>query len=403
MSETSPTQPGRRRQLAISLRMFMILVLVVGGWMGWEAYRARRQRMAVAAIVNAGGRVEHTDRFTGGSSWAPKWLTSRCGVDHFVKIKSVYFGTEPIPDEAFTAVGKLGELEEFGLLGATTDTDLAHLAASVRTRKLLLHVNDHVTDAGFALLASCKSVEKLNVRNQRTIVSRLRRPEPRDAWLAILVKLPRLRELTLRGFTIGDAGIAHLGALGALHELDLKSQTDLTTARLVALKQFPALRRLKIHISISPETDFDFSELQHVPFDLDLSLGSLGGAWDRIGAESPLLINLGRIQRLQSLTLLGSHYDKFPRYAWERLEELPNLHELNLMGWVLSERDCEEISRLRRLEKLGLGPSTRLVEGGAKHICKMSELKELDCRLSTLTPADTAQIQRALPSLKIRQ
>ena len=43
----------------ISVRGLMILVLVLGAWMGWKIHRARAQRRAVAAIRGVGGRVDY--------------------------------------------------------------------------------------------------------------------------------------------------------------------------------------------------------------------------------------------------------------------------------------------------------------------------------------------------------
>ena len=43
--------------LRVRTRDFMIVVLVLGGILGWLAYRARVQRNAVDVIRNAGGYV----------------------------------------------------------------------------------------------------------------------------------------------------------------------------------------------------------------------------------------------------------------------------------------------------------------------------------------------------------
>ena len=55
-----PDQPlgtSRRRWLRISVRGLIILVLVIGGWLGWAVHNARIQREAVAAVERAGGEV----------------------------------------------------------------------------------------------------------------------------------------------------------------------------------------------------------------------------------------------------------------------------------------------------------------------------------------------------------
>ncbi len=56
--ETNPTATRpRRRRLRLSLRGLMVLVLVVGGMLGWKARRASIQRRAVTQIKAAGGTL----------------------------------------------------------------------------------------------------------------------------------------------------------------------------------------------------------------------------------------------------------------------------------------------------------------------------------------------------------
>ena len=48
-----------RRKLRFSVRSLLVLVLVIGGWLGWTVRNARIQREAVAAIRLAGGTVTY--------------------------------------------------------------------------------------------------------------------------------------------------------------------------------------------------------------------------------------------------------------------------------------------------------------------------------------------------------
>ena len=60
-----PTEPNRRpwwRSLRFSLRGLIVVVLIIGGSLGWVVHRARVQRRAVAAIEKAGGTVEYEGR-----------------------------------------------------------------------------------------------------------------------------------------------------------------------------------------------------------------------------------------------------------------------------------------------------------------------------------------------------
>ena len=60
MSEPEHPRPWWRKvRKSLSLRMLMVLVLVIGGGLGWIAHRARVQRRAVEAITKAGGTVSY--------------------------------------------------------------------------------------------------------------------------------------------------------------------------------------------------------------------------------------------------------------------------------------------------------------------------------------------------------
>jgi hypothetical protein len=52
--------------LRFSVRGLIVLVLLVGGWLGWIVRNARIQREAVAAIERAGRHVAYTVPFVNG-------------------------------------------------------------------------------------------------------------------------------------------------------------------------------------------------------------------------------------------------------------------------------------------------------------------------------------------------
>src|SRR4051794_7832725 len=87
----------RWHRAVLSLRALMLLVLVLGGGLGWVAHRAAVQRRAVAAIEAAGGRVFYDWDLSDGVAKPPgtrrtwlKWLCDRLGPDYFGDITSVF-------------------------------------------------------------------------------------------------------------------------------------------------------------------------------------------------------------------------------------------------------------------------------------------------------------------------
>src|SRR5947209_5933161 len=100
--------------------------------MGWVVNKARRQRLAVAAISGVGGWVKYDWQQAGGSAPpAPAWLRRMLG------------------DEPFQEVVVVGFLDTDGPGGSPASRDaVRHLRAFPRLRALLL--NDR-QDVGTAL------------------------------------------------------------------------------------------------------------------------------------------------------------------------------------------------------------------------------------------------------------
>jgi hypothetical protein len=75
----------------------MILIIIVGGGLGWIVHRARVQRDIVAAIERAGGSVNYDWEWTNGHyidgkrAWWPKWLGDRIGIDYVCNVSRVVF------------------------------------------------------------------------------------------------------------------------------------------------------------------------------------------------------------------------------------------------------------------------------------------------------------------------
>jgi hypothetical protein len=107
-----------RKFLRFSVRGLIVLVLVVGGCLGWTVRSARIQRDSVAAIRNAGGWVVYSWEIHNGSRlpwrkpWAPRWLVDLIGVDYFGHVIAVGFGSSSTAtDTAMAEVGCLKRLE----------------------------------------------------------------------------------------------------------------------------------------------------------------------------------------------------------------------------------------------------------------------------------------------------
>jgi hypothetical protein len=211
-----PVSRPWRRFLRFSVRGMIVLVLVVGGGLGWLVRSARIQRDAVAAIEKVGGSVSYNWEWSngksipGGKPWAPRWLVDLIGVDYFGHVTIAWL-SPPLnaTNATLAAVARLTRLERLVLIGTSADD---------------------------AALAHLKGLGKLSSLN-------LGFTQVTDAGLAHLKGLSNLSILTLRGTNVTDAGLAHLKALGKLSSLNL-SFTHVKDAGIAELKR--ALPSLKI-------------------------------------------------------------------------------------------------------------------------------------------------------------
>jgi hypothetical protein len=222
----------------------MILVLILGGWLGWVVHRAKVQRDAVAAIRQVGGKAEYDWRWSDGRSFAdghppgPRWLHARVGPEFLGEVTAVWLDAIKATDAVLSHVGQLRRLELLALSSASvSDAGLAHLAGLTRLERLDLS-RSTASDAGLKYLAGLTRLEELNLGG--TKIS--------DAGLKHLAGLTRLKSLQLFDTEISDVGLKHLAGLTRLKSLSLH-RTQVTDDGLKALQA--ALPGVKIGIQAS--------------------------------------------------------------------------------------------------------------------------------------------------------
>jgi hypothetical protein len=247
MHNQAPPSPWRCR-FRISVRAFIVLVLLTGAGLGWLVHSARVQRDVVAAISKAHGRVYYQWQYKEGVSsyywegepWAPRWLVDHLGVDYFGHVVAVDHGgwvnhAGTFSDADMVPVGHLTGLVELWLLASSvTNAGLAHLNKLTHLENVHLYGSE-VSDAGLIHLRGLSRLKKLCLAQSRVT----------DAGLVHLEGLTNLRELDLSSTRVSDAGLVHLRGLANLQTLKLSS-TRVTDAELEHLKGLSRLRSLDL-------------------------------------------------------------------------------------------------------------------------------------------------------------
>jgi hypothetical protein len=334
--------------LAISLRAFLLLVLVAAGGMAWWANLARRQGKAVAAIVGSGGWVAY-DWQQADESGSPRdgppgpaWLRRMLGDHGFQAVVEV-------------ALYKQGDAAECPPRLAEA---LDRLEALPGLRTLGLY--------------------------------RLREADPA---LARLRRLGRLEHLAIHADRLGDAGLAHLGSLRRLRSLDITvSEPDQTltaagagsVGRLADLETL-VLRRLAV-------TDEALARLAGLS-----KLRMLSISHPRITDEGLRL--LAALSGLEVLALPGSTVTDS---GLAHVRGLARLKELRLRAWPgeLGDDGLVHLKGLARLEVLALRGS-RVSDRGLGHLRGLTRLRDLDLGGGAVTQEGMDAFREAMPSLLI--
>ena len=273
-------KPAKRRRFRYSLRGLMLLILVLCIGLGVWGEKARRQRLAVAAILAYGGFAAYDYEMVNGDfepdqhPSEPKWLLRLSGIDFFHNVEYVGLIQPDLdsagkalspnrpPNPVFAKLADLPGLRKLKLIDAT-DAEIDRLRGLTGLEELYIdEAAPGLSDAGIQPLSNLKKLKALSLAGRFT-----------DKGLSHLSELRNLEQLYLlgnysngskakpitgdglkylRGMTklcwliidsdgIGDDGLSHLKALDKLESLTLLD-SHVTDAGLRTLVKIPRLK-----------------------------------------------------------------------------------------------------------------------------------------------------------------
>jgi hypothetical protein len=317
------------RRLRLSVRFLMVLVLIVGGSLGWFIHRATVQRDAVRAIEAAGGTVRYDFQqspsfLTQSKPPGPKWLIHLIGIDFFADVTSVSFRTSPwnavvyAPPQTDAILADIGRLPRLERLDAksvrVTDAGMAHLAGLTKLRSLVIEGTPGLTDAGLAHLAALEQLESL--------------------WI----------EGTM---SIEGPGLAHLGGLKRLEflMLDIKNHNGMDgLSKLTGLK--------KLFLGVANVTEEASAQLSRLTWLKNLSLGGESGS------------NSGLAH----------------------LKALRNLEALNLHGPWVTDAAMVPVTKMENLKTFTVADDTSVTPGGLYDLQKQRPALDMGINGTGLVP-----------------
>ena len=225
-----PAPRLRRRwwRRALSLRGLMVLVLLVGGGLGWWVRHVRLRRAAIATIEAAGGVIAFQDQYPPVEGWWA-WLYERTGIEEFREVSAITIQFDPTRPRlsregepmtpaqsidatigAMTHLGPIGYVAFYGF--PITSGGMGRLA-EVRLTNLVLYKVSAFPEDTLDALSRLHQLEGLDIAMESVIL-------PRGIFGAV-GKLSRLKSLSLRQKSAGIVDRAELASLGRLQGLEM--------------------------------------------------------------------------------------------------------------------------------------------------------------------------------------
>jgi len=323
----------------------------------------------------------------------------------FRRLKSLDLSGLPVGDAGIANLGGLRELEFLRLTDTkVTDVGLAHLQSMtslktffpppgitdvglarigrISSLNYLWITWSPITNAGLTHLTHLKDLETLTLdcADARNVT---------DEGVSEILKLPRLKKLSLFGTGISDEGLARLTTLQTLEALDLAGKR-FTWDGLACLKRVPALKELGLAVMLG-----DPPSLRHLrPL---RTLKRLSFTGNRRFPSDADLIYLKGLTNLEYLRIGGV---PITDEGMKHLAGLTALRVLQLYDGQIKVGD-DGLLALKDMQKLEYfwvrGPIT---DRGLEHLKPLASLRVLNVQSRTISEEAVAELKQKLPMLQ---
>lgn len=230
--------------------------------------------------------------------------------------------------------------------------------------------------------------------NGNVVEVNFRETEIDDSALEHLAGLPRLRSVLLNKMAVTDAGLAMLGKIETLENIDLRGCAT-TNEGVSHLAGLPKLRGLKLSTRQAEDTSDLSSATSSVDDRAMASIGKLTNlevlALDNLFVTEDGLADLKDLKNLEELFLAGTSIgdEALPVIV----EQFPELKILRIAETRISDDGLVHLPKLRRLEELDISRCQLITDAGMVHVGKIPMLNDLNVwRVSSLTDAGVAHL-----------
>jgi Leucine-rich repeat (LRR) protein len=230
----------------------------------------------------------------------------------------------------------------------------------------------NITDAGFAHLANCKKLEKLELNSMIPL-------KVTDAGLKAIAGLTSLRRVSIMNQPFTDAGIAHLAGLKNLEELWLDFNDRLGDGSLETAGGLTKLRVLRFYSA--PLTDAGIATIKNLAQLEDLPLGRA-----HIGDES--MKTIGQFTKLKTLDLQSA---RITDVGMDRLKNL-QLHWICITNTPITTKGLTALGQMKDLEWL-IAQGTQIDDDAMNTVAGFKKLTSLYISRTKITDAGFAKLR----------
>jgi hypothetical protein len=240
-----------------------------------------------------------------------------------------------------------------GSQDGTAEESRVNEANGRRRQHTYMRIDQSTNDSNLdSVLSRCRNADSLRLSDTQVT----------DAGLVHLKQLPKLRRVILNEKQATDTGLKHLKEVTSLHELRLNNSL-VTDAGLEHIKGMVNLRVLTLRDTLVTDAG-----LEH-------------------------------LKAMKELRLLDLTRTQVTDVGLEHLNGLTGLTRLRLQGTSVTDNGLKHLQGLTNLESLFL--SLTCVSGaGLDHLDGLSNLKWLDLRFTQVTDADVTRLRTKLPKCR---
>lgn len=402
--EPSPPSKTPRRWLRFRLRTLLVLVALVGIFLGLFLAPMRRERKAAALVKADAYSVSFED---------PQWLFDYPRLQEFLNSHEInpwrHVVTVRLNNPTDVQLAALESLPYLRYVEAHDLSDRQIEPISKLKRLQWLNLSESgLTDLGVAQFMNLRSLDTLHLEQAHISGECFKRPSEwnslnsfrlvdckslTDNGIENIGKLPVLSELTFEGCDLDDYQISLLANLSRLTSLKLVGERN---------AQGTGLHAFKGHLNLQT-ISFTNGGLNDAGLEAVAGLPQVTKlvADDSSSITAYSIRQLGGMKSLEYLSLRGCA--QLGDEVTHSVVVIPQLKRLSLRDCGLSNESLVQLAKLPALERLDISGNSHIDQRSLEPLAALKSLKELWLGETNIPNETMVELEKSLPNCKLHE